>query len=198
MLRVGLPVNVRRDEHADELGNRIAFMLAGLPVGERDARERFRLIHREVAELKRQQQAAGIEALMEWLGDLPPALHALTGRILTMRNNLTNLICPNVPGPLQPLYLQGHRMMRHYPRVPLGWRMGLSVAVMSYDAGLYFSVTADRETPGDIGVIAAGIRESFDALRETTIVPETYRRRTEAEVPTAFSVRQALSPVAAA
>lgn len=176
VLRAALPVNVRREEHADALGNRISYMLAGLPVGVRDARERFRTIHAEVSELKKQQQAAGIEELMERLGDLPPAVHALTGRTLVMPNNLTNLIFTNVPGPLQPLYLQGHRMLHHYPWVPLGWRMGLSAAVMSYDAGLYFAVTADRETPGDIDVIARGIRNAFDELRTTTIVPEPYRR----------------------
>jgi WS/DGAT/MGAT family acyltransferase len=176
VLRAGLPVNVRREEHANTLGNRISFMLAGLPVGVRDPRERFRTIHREVTELKKQRQAAGVEELMERLGDLPPALHALTGRTLTMPNNLANLICTNVPGPLQPLYLQGHRMLHHYAWVPISWRMGLCVAMMSYNTGMYFAVTADHETPGDIGVITRGIREDFDELRAATIVPQPYRR----------------------
>lgn len=171
VLRAGLPVSVRR-EGGDALGNRVSFMLAGLPVGVRDPRERFARISAEVSELKRKRQANGIEQLMERLGDLPPIMHALSGRTLTMPNPLTNLICTNVPGPLQPLYLQGHRMMRHYPWVPIGWRMGLSVAIMSYDTGLYFSVTADRETPGDLSVIAAGIRDAFDEIRHL-VLPES-------------------------
>jgi diacylglycerol O-acyltransferase len=168
VLRAGLPVSVRR-EGSEALGNRVSFMLAGLPVGVRDARERFARISAEVSDLKRQRQAYGIEQLMERLGDLPPIMHALTGRTLTMPNTLTNLICTNVPGPLQPLYLQGHRMLRHYPWVPIGWRMGLSVAIMSYDTGLYFSVTADRETPGDLTVITAGIGEAFEELRQAVL-----------------------------
>ncbi|HYM16557.1 MAG TPA: wax ester/triacylglycerol synthase family O-acyltransferase [Dehalococcoidia bacterium] len=167
VLRAGLPVSVRRDEHA-ALGNRVSFMLAGLPVGVRDARERFRIISSEVSSLKQQGQAAGVEELMERLGDLPPAVHMITGQTLAMPNRLTNLICTNVPGPLQPLYLQGHRMLQHFPWVPIAWQMGLSVAIMSYDTGLYFSITADRETPGDITAIAAGIGDAFDELMATT------------------------------
>lgn len=171
VLRAGLPVSVRR-EGSDALGNRVSFMLAGLPVGVPDARERFARISAEVSDLKRKRQAYGIEQLMERLGDLPPIVHALTGRTLTMPNTLTNLICTNVPGPLQPLYLQGHRMVRHYPWVPIGWRMGLAVAIMSYDTGLYFSVTADRETPGDVTVIATGIRDAFDEIRQAVLPRE--------------------------
>jgi len=176
VLRAGLPVNVRRHEDAEALGNQISFMLAMLPVSVRDPRERFRLISREIYHLKEQEQAAGVEQLMTWLGDLPPALHAVTGLTLTMPNNLTNLIVTNVPGPLQPLYLQGHRMLHHYPWVPIGWRMGLSVAMMSYDTSLYFGITADHETPGDIEAIAGGIRDDFVHLRATSAVPDDYRR----------------------
>ena len=168
VLRVGLPVNVRRHTRSETAANRVSMMLAGLPVGEPDARARFHVIHKEIFELERRRQAAGIEELMERLGDLPPVLHVLTGRWLTMPNNLTNLICTNVPGPRSPLYLLGHRMLEHYPWVPLGWRMGLSVAVMRYDAGLCFGITGDHQIPGDISIVAAGIRESFDELRETT------------------------------
>lgn len=176
VLRAGLPVNVRHGDDADALGNRVSFMLAGLPVGVRDARERFRLIHREVAHLKRRRQADGIEELSQRLGDLPPVLHTLTGRTLVLPNFLTNLICTNVPGPLQPLYMLGHRMLDHYPWVPLGWRMGLGVAVMSYDTRLYFAVTADRDTPGDIALVTQGIRDAFHELRGELVVPQPYRR----------------------
>jgi diacylglycerol O-acyltransferase len=176
VLRVGLPVNVRRHTRAATAGNRVSMMLAGLPVGERDARARFRMIHKDIFDLERNRQAAGVEELMERLGELPPILHALTGSMLTLPNYLTNLICTNVPGPRSPLYLLGHRMIEHYPWVPLGWRMGLSVAAMRYDAGLYFGITGDHQIPGDIKIVAAGIRESFDALRETTIVPQPWQR----------------------
>jgi hypothetical protein len=50
--------------------------------------------------------------------------------------------------------------------------MGLAVAIMSYDTGLYFSVTADRETPGDVTVIATGIRDAFDEIRQAVLPRE--------------------------
>lgn len=193
VIRALLPVNVRRGDDADALGNRVSFMLAGLPVGVRDARERFRLIHREVSHLKRRRQADGIEELIQRLGDLPPAVHAVTGRTLVLPNFLTNLICTNVAGPLQPLYMLGHRMLDHYPWVPLGWRMGLSVAIMSYDTRLYFSVTADRDTPGDITLVTQGIADAFHELRAETVLPEPYRREPPAPVPPSQAREPALA-----
>jgi diacylglycerol O-acyltransferase len=105
---------------------------------------------------------------MERLGDLPPFLHALTARVLTLPNCLTNLVCTNVPGPREPLYLLGQRLVEHYPWVPLGWRMGLSVALMRYHAGLYFRITGDHRLPGDLRLVSAGIRASFEELRDAT------------------------------
>ena len=78
VLRAGLPVSVRGE--GDALGNRVSFMLAGLPVSVRDPRERFARISGEVSELKQKRQANGIEQLMERLGDLPPVVHAVSGR----------------------------------------------------------------------------------------------------------------------
>lgn len=166
VLRAAVPVNVRTAEQDGALGNRVSFMLNGLPVGERDPVERFRAIQQESRSLKSIGQAAGVDALLRALGMAPPVAQALLEATLTLPNTLSNLVCTNVPGPLQPLYLMEHRMVEHYPWVPLGWRMGMSVAVMSYDEGLYFSVTGDERAPDDIGSIATLIGEAFDELRE--------------------------------
>lgn len=171
VLRAAVPVNVRVAELDGTLGNRVSFMLNGLPAGERDPVERFRAIQREAQSLKSIGQAAGVDALLRVLGAVPPVAQALLEGTLTLPNTLSNLVCTNVPGPLQPLYLMERRMVEHYPWVPLGWRMGMSVAVMSYDEGLYFSVTGDEQAPEDIGRIAAFIGEAFDELRDAVDVP---------------------------
>jgi len=171
VLRAAVPVNVRVTALDGTFGNRVSFMLNGLPVGERDPVERFRTIHREAQALKSVGQATGLDALLRVIGAVPPLAQALLEGTLTLPNTLTNLVCTNVPGPMQPLYLMERRMVEHYPWVPLGWRMGMSVAVMSYDEGLYFSVTGDERAPDDIGRIAEFISEAFEELRDAVDVP---------------------------
>ena len=108
---------------------------------------------------------------MQVLGRLPAQAHALLGQTLSLPNMLSNLIVTNVPGPLAPLYLMGHRLVEHYPWVPLGWRMGLSVALMSYDRAIWFGFTADRDTPGDIDALAGYLAACHRELREAAGVP---------------------------
>lgn len=133
-----------------------------------ESRSRFRAIQRESQALKSMGQAAGVDALLQALGAVPPVAQALLEGTLTLPNTLSNLVCTNVPGPLKPLYLMERRMLEHYPWVPLGWRMGMSIAVMSYDDGLFFAVTADEHAPDDIGRMAPLIGEAFEELFEAS------------------------------
>jgi len=172
-MRAAAPVNVRAEHEDGMLGNRVSFMLVGLPLGERDPVRRFRAVHAETSELKAAGQASGIDELFDLVGALPPATQALVGRTLTLPNTVSNLICTNVPGPLVPLYLMGHRMVDHYPWVPLGWRMGLSVAIMSYDSGLYFSFSLDERAPEGMERVAGDLADAFEELRAAAgVTPE--------------------------
>ena len=57
-----------------------------------------------------------------------------------------NLVVSNVPGPQQPFYLNGERLLEVYPAVPLNpASQGLSVGVLSYDGGVYAGLLADRD-----------------------------------------------------
>ncbi len=71
-----------------------------------------------------------------------------------------NLVVSNVPGPQQPFYLDGERLLEAYPVVPLNpANQGLSVGVLSYDGGVHFGLLADRDL--DPPVDAA--REALEA-----------------------------------
>jgi len=181
IMRAAAPVNVRREAESSDLGNRVSFMLVGLPVGERDPVKRFRAVHREVSRLKAARQADGVDELGQLLKDAPPLLHFGLGNTLSSPNLLTNLICTNVPGPLVPLYCMDHRMVAHYPWVPLGWRMQISIAIMSYDRGLHFSVSADERLQDEPRGLADGVNEEFSALRDMVLpsapgIPDELRR----------------------
>ena len=172
-LRVVVPVNARSDREARALGNHISLMLGGLPLGVADPRKRFQRISREMKSLK--AQAGGFENLLRVVGRMPAPLQAALGGRLTAPNVLTNLLCTNVRGPEVPLYCLGHQMVAHYPWVLVTWRMGLSVAVMSYMGRLYFSFTGDASVLADLDRIADFLREDFWQLHDAVVKPR--RRR---------------------
>jgi WS/DGAT/MGAT family acyltransferase len=164
VIRVLIPVNVRAEAEASNLGNRVSFMLAGLPVGLDDPVDRLHTIHREIAHLKEIDQAGNLDRLSGLLGRTPPAFQRLLGASLRLPNFAGDLVCTNVPGPRIPLYCMGHRMIEHYPWVPIGWRMGLGVAIMSYDQQLSMALTADRSVLADLERLGDFVREAFQEL----------------------------------
>jgi WS/DGAT/MGAT family acyltransferase len=170
-VRALIPVNVRSEGEGESLGNRVSFMLAGLPVGIADPIARFLAIQSEVGHLKEIDQAGNLDRLSRVIGLTPPALQRFLATRLAMPNFIYDLVCTNVPGPRQPLYCMGHRMIEHHPWVPIGWRAGLGVAVMSYDQGLYFSLTADQSALEDLDRLAGYIGEAFDELEEAVVGP---------------------------
>jgi WS/DGAT/MGAT family acyltransferase len=189
LVRVLIPVNVRAAAEDAALGNRVSFMLAGLPLDEGNPRERFRRIHEEIASLKAQGQATGMDQLIQLLGKIPAPVQKLFSGALGLPNSLTHFVCTNVPGPRQPLYCVGHKMIDHYPWVPVAWQMGLAVAVMSYDQSLAVSLTADSEVMYDLERLGGYIDESFEEVhaaakprrRRARTVPETEPHEVSAE-----------------
>jgi WS/DGAT/MGAT family acyltransferase len=164
VVRVLIPVNVRAETQATDLGNRVSFMLAGLPVGLDDPVARFQAIHREISHPKEIDQAGHLDQLSSTLGLTLPAFQRLLGARLTVPNFVGDLVCTNVPGPRVPLYCMGHRMIEHYPWVPIGWRMGLGVAIMSYDQQLAIALTADQSVLADLERLGGFVREAFEDL----------------------------------
>lgn len=144
-IRVLAPVNVRRDDERKALGNRVSMLLIEVPVGVSDPLERLELVRKRTEALKRRQVADGIEGMSGGSATVPAALQAWLGSLPPMPNTLANMVCTNVPGPMIPLYTVGHRLLQHFPLIPLGWEMGISLGVTSYDQKLYFGFMADAQ-----------------------------------------------------
>jgi hypothetical protein len=69
-----------------------------------------------------------------------------------------------VPGPQQPLHTLGRRLLESFPFVPLIGPARISIAIFSYDGGLYFGVTGDYNSSNDIDVLTAGVQRSMAEL----------------------------------
>ncbi len=163
--RVLTPVNVRGESERGALGNRVSMLLVEVPVGISDPAERLDTIRARTERLKRRNIAEGIEGLGESMNTSPPMLQALLGRMPQPSNSLANMVCTNVPGPMIPLYSVGHRLLAHYPMIPLGWEMGISLGVTSYDQRLFFGFMADSEAGGDVQRLKEFADQSYIELR---------------------------------
>jgi diacylglycerol O-acyltransferase len=163
-LRAMVPVSVRRDEEYGQTGNRVAAMMAPLPIYEEDAVERLNILRESLGDLKKSGQAVGAQVLTQLTGFAPPTVLAQAAR-LQSRQRFFNLVVTNVPGPQMPLYVLGRRLIDLFPLAPLAQRQALCIAVMSYDGKLNFGLLGDFDAMPDLDAVARGIEESLAELR---------------------------------
>ncbi len=169
-LRAMVPVSVRAEADRGALGNRVSTMYAPLPVHASDPGERFRLVREAMAGLKESGQAVGAEVLTRLTGFAPPTVMAQAAR-LQARQRMFNLTVTNVPGPQFPLYLQGRRLERLFPQVPLGGGAALGIAIMSYDGTINFGLLGDYDAMDDLDLVAALLETAIEELAEVAGVP---------------------------
>ena len=168
-LRLIVPVNVRSNGDA-ELGNRITFLPINVPLDIRDPR----MLLARVGERMLFLRGVGVLELVGLFGALvskvPLPLQSVLAPLLTqLPLSLCNMICTNVPGPQQPLYLLGHKMLRTYPYVPIGGEMGVNVAILSYNGTAYVGFGGDIHAVPDIDRLEELLRASFAELRNAAI-----------------------------
>jgi diacylglycerol O-acyltransferase len=156
-----VPMSIRRGDEHLELGNRIATLMVTLPVAEADPAERLRLVHEETTRVKESEQARAASLVIEATGWTPPTINRVLADVLA-RPLTWNLAVSNVPGPQMPFYLLGRQMLEVYPVVPLSpQNHALSIGVVSYDGGVFFGVTGDRDLFTDIDAVAADLQAAL-------------------------------------
>ncbi len=161
-LKAMVPVSVRADDQRGDLGNKVAAIMAPLPVWCQEPVARLEIVREEMKGLKESGQAVGATVLTELTGYAPPTVMAQASRLMN-RQRLFNLVVTNVPGPQFSLYLMGRRAVDPFPMVPLAKNQGLGVAIMSYDGRMNFGLVGDYDVMYDIDDLA---RDVYDSLAE--------------------------------
>jgi diacylglycerol O-acyltransferase / wax synthase len=184
-LRAMVPVNVRAANEHLKLGNRVSMMVAPLPVGILDPRERLRQVRTAMALLKERGQATRVTRMVDLMDLLPPALLTPLGW-LQVKAAPINTVCTNLPGPPVSIYVQGQRLETLVPIVPLAQGVGLGFAILSYADALTIGITADSVLVPDVDrfceLLQAGLAELrmsagiAPARRSTPVHPERKRR----------------------
>jgi WS/DGAT/MGAT family acyltransferase len=164
--RALVPVNLRalHDVPGASQGNHISLMLTPLPLALADARERFAAVHAACERLKHDSHEIEGGEFVERVGDLGgPNVVTAVFRTASMLRAF-NVTVTNVPGPQFPLYLGRSRMESIHGLVPLFTHQGVSVAIVSYDGGLFFGLLSDPDAVPDLDSLARDLRDSFDEL----------------------------------
>jgi WS/DGAT/MGAT family acyltransferase len=154
-LRASMPVGVTG------VGQTAAMLLLGLPVGDPDPNRRLATITTTTTALKARLRAGR--------GDLFDVLH-LPGPLARlavrwMRRHASrhiNLFVTNVPGPPQPLWLAGARLLDATPVAPLAADVPIGIAALSYAGTLTVTVNTDTAV-SDIAVLSEGIGHALGA-----------------------------------
>jgi diacylglycerol O-acyltransferase len=167
-VRALVPVSVQGDDQ-EAPGSRVASYLVDLPVGEPNPRVRLARLSFAMRGVARSGRSIGADTLIALTGFAPPTLHALGARAARgLSRRMFNLVVTNVPGPQLPLYAAGARMLEVFTVVPLVRGQGLSIGMTSYDGQVYVCLNADRDTVGDVDLLADLIEQELAELVEAS------------------------------
>jgi diacylglycerol O-acyltransferase len=153
VLKVSVAASVRAPASASQAGNLVGILLVPVPVGEEDPIRRLEQIARATAERKRlppYQPAARF--LQRWM-------------IRTMnRQRRINLLTSNLPGPPQPMYFAGAKILELFQIGVVQGNVAVQVGALSYAGQLNFDIVADANLVPDLTVFANGMIEDLERL----------------------------------
>jgi diacylglycerol O-acyltransferase len=178
-LTAGIPVNLREADD-QSMGTAIGMMVAELGTNVADPRERLEAIRRSTGEAKRH------------LGELPPAARTsytllingpyIAGLIAGLGGHAPipfNVGISNVPGPTEPLYLNGSRLDALFPLSLLLHGNALNITCVSYAGTLNFGFTGARDNLPHLQRLAVYMGEALDEI-ERLVLARRKRARTKA------------------
>jgi diacylglycerol O-acyltransferase len=182
-----VPMSVTEDGgEPTSLGSQVAPHLQRLPIGEANALMRLHQVAYGTRAHKDTGRAVGARSLSDIAGFAPTTLHALGVRVSAeVLRKQHDVLITNVPGPQVPLYAAGSEMVASYPVLPLAAGHLLAIGVTSYNAQVYFGLTADRDALTDLPVLAQCLSDALEELLDTTVRAVHTRQPTRKAPPAA-------------
>ncbi len=168
-IRAMVPMSVIDDDlEPTSLGTQITGHIVNLPISEPSPVVRLHQVSYSFRAHKEDGRGVGAERLAGIAGFAPTTFHALGSRVAAaeLRRGF-QLSVTNVPGPQFPLYAAGAKMVETYPVHPLLPDHALSVGVTSYNGGVFYGITADRDALPDIDTFGQCLLEALEELKES-------------------------------
>ncbi|MET0764213.1 MAG: wax ester/triacylglycerol synthase family O-acyltransferase [Blastococcus sp.] len=173
LVRTLVPVNVRAPGEESIRDNRVSLMLAELPVDVGDPVERLAAVREEMTRLKGRHEAEAGAALLHLSGyEAYPAIASPFRVLAHLRQRSVVTVTTNVPGPREPLFALGRRLVEIVPYVPIASTVRVGVSIFSYCGQLTFGVTGDYDSAADVWTLARGIETGMVELTEAARAAE--------------------------
>lgn len=169
-VRAMVPVGSQARSSDATAGNRVALLLAPLPVHIAEPRACLERVAEAMQHIKHGSSTQGGDLLVAAADLLGPRLLTDTLR-LALRMRAFNTIVTNIPGPKTERTVLGARLTGLVPIVNLWPHEALGIAVASYAGTVSIGLHADREVVPDLAVLRDDLAAAFDALLAATGAP---------------------------
>ena len=180
------PVNTRTVDETNVAGNVLAMMFVPIHTDVEDPLARLRVVREATAGSKATEDAIGARQMTDLTRHIPSATTALAGRLVTSLGlghraiRLANCTITNVPGPQQPMYFNGAKLLKTTGCAPIIDGMGLIITAISYNGELVLSFTSCREITPDPEFLVACAKRSFQELKKAAAPQEKSKPKTAA------------------
>ena len=177
-IRAIVPVNLRPPGEGRKLGNRFGLVFLDLPVGVENPLERLYEVRRRMQALKGSYQPVLALALLSAVGYGP---RLIQDQVTALLSQNASAVMTNVPGPQQPIYLAGRRIVEQIFWVPQSGGIGMGVSILSYDGRIHFGLITDAGLVPDPGDVVDRFRDEYEKLMWLTLM-SAWGEQDEAQV----------------
>ena len=169
-LVAAVPINTRSDSDTTP-GNQVAGMICPLNTQIDDPLQRLAAISAATRQAKETANGVGARQMTDIQQHIPSSTLALAARLvnglaLGTRARFCNCIITNVPGPQNPLYKNGAKLLSMWGCGPVLDGVGLLILATSYDGKVFLSISSCRDILPDVSFFAECLQGSFDDLKD--------------------------------
>ncbi len=174
-LVANVPISIRVKGDKQKMNNQISNMLVKIATHIKDPIKRLEYIQEQTNLGKSRHKAVGAKALSKMADAVPFGLANLAAGLYTRYNIKEfhrppfNVTITNVPGPQNPLYLKGHKIVGIFGLTPVLDGFGLIIAAFSYNGVVSITTTSDAKTMPDADKFSRYIRESANELEKVIL-----------------------------
>jgi diacylglycerol O-acyltransferase / wax synthase len=144
-VRAIIPVNLRPirsiEEMDDSMGNRFGLVFLDLPIHGKSIEARFRGLKERMDALKGTPEAFVAFGILNALGHTSTTIEHIVNEVFGRK---ASLVVTNVPGPREPLYIDGKRLREVMFWVPHPARLALGLSILSYSGKVIVGVRIDE------------------------------------------------------
>ncbi|GAA3514068.1 wax ester/triacylglycerol synthase family O-acyltransferase [Aeromicrobium panaciterrae] len=167
--RAMVPMSVVSDDGLPtSFGSKVRGHLLSLPVGETNPVVRLHQVSYALKDHRETGSAVAANKLANLPGFATSTFHAVGARVAASEEGRGHqIVITNVPGPQDPVYIDGAAVSEVYPCVPLSGSRAVAIGVTSYTSKVFFGIVGDRDAVPDVDVLAQCIEDALLELVET-------------------------------